>query len=50
MVKKVVAPPAAAGILVQTDLGPLECTAECHGVCGSVQVDKRKRTTSTTSE
>ena len=39
MENKVVAPPAAAGLLVQTDLGRLE----------SVQADKHKQTTSTTN-
>ena len=46
MEKKVVALPAAAGLLVQTDLGRLECTPPCARV-GRVQADKHKRTMST---
>ena len=30
--EKVVAPPATAGLLVQTDLGRLECTSPCARV------------------
>ena len=44
MEKKVAAPPATAGLLVQTDLGGLSAR---HRVRGSVQADKHKRTTST---
>ena len=32
MKRKVVAPPAAAGLLVQTDLGRFECTPSCAEV------------------
>ena len=37
MGKKVVAPPAAAGLLVQTDLGRLECTPLCVHVSSGRQ-------------
>ena len=33
--KKVAAPPAAAGLLVHTDLGRLECTPPCARVSSS---------------
>ena len=36
-----VAPPNVAGLLVQTDLGRLECTPPC-ALVGRVQADKHK--------